>query len=1033
MRSKFSPHTIFVSAFVMLTAFGSQLSAQQISTIVKGKVTDQYNRPLQGVLVNTPDGKTGTSTNKKGEYQFEVSEDNSQITFYQKGFLLQTVPVHAGEQAVVVLQPDAHKKDEIVALGYSTQRRRELAGAVSTVSGEELQRAPVANLGLTLAGRLSGLTAQETYSEPSRANTQLNVRGYSSERKNGPLVVIDGIPSAYNTAQTLEYISASEIESISVLKDASTQALYGIQGANGVIVVQTKRGRKGDLKIDVRLDQAWQQVTTKPTWYSSYDYARLINEAAKNDGSAPTYTDEQLEGYKNGADPKLYPNNNWYDKYFRDFALMQRVNVGITGGNDKVQFYSNLNVMHQGGQFNTETTKYKTDANDVWVNYRTNMDMQLHKYIKAYLSLAGNVKRERVPAGASVANVYSSMLQTPPNIYGPVSEMKVDPATGKVIDPGGRMVVTNSFNSNTYAYLNRSGFTRHTVTNIVSQAGLDIDLGFLTKGLDLSGTFAYQTNSVGSLVASQDYERVLPNGQRPSSGGTNTPLGYSKSHSLYYHLTYNAKLGYDRTFNKHHVTGLGYMYYQNLTRTETSMPNVLPWNRSSLGAEATYGYDNRYFVKLDLGYSQSDQFVRGNRWTATPSVALAWELANENFLKGQKWLTQLKPRVSWGKTATDQIGVTRYAYLDDIRSGGGGPIGSLGGTIVENALGNPFISAEISTKQNAGIDIGLFNALSISFDLFQDKMDNMVVGAINEIPAYQGFPLANYPRKNVGIFRNKGYEISVNYVKDLNKDLTISVGGMLSYQKNTVVSWNEADKGEGYAYRHWSEGYSLGQSFGYLVDYSNGNGMFNSEEELSKRNLNYTALGKVRVGDLIYKDLNGDGMIDEKDKAPLGNGDLPRKSFGISGGVRYKSFDLNFLFQGVGEFYTVFSGTGVYENAYEGTFTALHANAWTPERYANGETITYPALSRKTSTNFQASDFFLYNRSYIRLKNLELSYTLPDVVARKIAADKIRVLVSGQNLITWDHMKTKDFGPEGGGYLAIPVYRVYNVGLNVGF
>ncbi|WP_158563363.1 SusC/RagA family TonB-linked outer membrane protein [Chitinophaga silvatica] len=1031
MRAKYIPHKIFVSAFVLLSAISPRLSAQQAMTIVKGKITDQYNRPLSGVVVNSLDGKTGTSTNRNGEFQFEVVDD-SQITVYQKGFLRQAVKVKGGELPVIVLQPDVHKLDEVVALGLSKQLRREVTGAVSTVSGEELQMAPVANLGQTLAGRLSGLTAQETYSEPSRATTQFNVRGYSSERKNAPLVVIDGIPSAYNTNQTLEYISPSEIESISVLKDASTQAIYGIQGANGVIVIQTKRGKKGTLKTDVRLDQSFQQVTTKPTRYSSYDYARLMNEAAANDSIAPIYSQTQLDGYKNGTDAKLYPNNDWYDRYFRDFALMQRVNVGLTGGNDRVVFYSNLNVMHQGGQYNTDQPKYKTNPNNIWVNYRTNMDMYLHKYIKAYLSLAGNIKRERVPNGASVSTLYSSMFQTQPNVFGPLSEQVLG-ANGKVLDPGGNVVVTKGYNNSTYGMLNRSGFTRHTVTNIVSQAGLDVDLSWITQGLNLSGTFAYQTNSVGSLNAYQDYERYFPDGTRPSPAGTNSSLAYSKSHSLYYHLDYNARLNYNRAFDKHNVSAFGYIFYQNLTKADNSTPNSFPYNRLHLGAELAYNYANRYFAKFDLGYSGSEQFSRGSRYTSTPSVAVAWEMTNENFLKSVNWLTQLKPRVSWGKTATDQIGGGRFAYLDDIRSGGGGPIGSLGGSISENALGNPFISAEISTKKNAGIDIGLFNALSLSFDIFSDRMDNMLVGAVNAIPAYQGFPLANYPRQNMGIFTNKGYEIGLNYTKSLNKDLTVSLGGMLSYQKNTVISWNEANKGDGYAYRYWSTGYSLGQAFTYLVDYSNGNGIFNSRDEINKRNLNYTSLGKVRVGDLIYQDLNGDGIINDKDKAPVGTGDLPRKIYSITGGVRYKAFDLNFMFQGVGEYKTTFGGLGINETANQGMFGAIHANAWTAAKYAAGEAITYPALSTKSSVSQITSDFFLYNRAYIRLKTLEIAYTLPAIVARKITADNVRLLVSGQNLLTWDHMKTKDFGPEGGGFTSIPVYRVYNVGLNVGF
>ncbi len=1031
---------------VLFTALQQTSYAQNAARTLTGKVTNQFGDAIYGVTVNSGNGRNGTSTDKKGKYILPVDDGSDKVVFKYAGYLNKTETLGEKETIDVQLLPDAHKLDEEIQLGYNSQRRRHFVGAAATVSGTELERAPVANFGQTLAGRLPGLTTLETYSELSRATTSMSVRGISFGRNTGPLVVVDGVLVPYNSNQTLEYISPTEIESIAVLKDASAQALYGILGGNGLLVVKTKRGRKGGLEVRARVDQSVQQATTIPTHYDAATYAELKNLAAKNDyvpGSDPfeaPYSDAAIAAYKSGSDRVLYPDNNWYKLYIKDLAKMERVSVNLTGGSDKVQYFTNLNMMHQGGYFNTEQPRYDANANNIWVNYRTNVDMNINKWIKAYVRLSGNIKRERTPGGGSNQDVYSSIFSVPSNVYGPVTPEILD-ASGKVIDPGGEVISNAPYvHSPAYGLLNRSGYVRHTVTNTTSQFGIDLNLDFITRGLSLTGTFNYQTNSVGSLATTQSYARVVRDGNIddslafiPDGSELNTPLAYSKGSSFYYHLTYNALLNYERSFGKHNVHALGYMFYQDLTKTDVSAPFSFPYKRIHTGAEVTYDYNEKYFLKLDLGYSGSDQYATSSRYTSTPSVGAGWMISNESFLKNNKVLSLLKIRGSYGKTANDQNGLPyRFLYMDDVRLTGGGPIGSLQYLVTENLRGDERISAEVSTKVNGGIDIGLFNALTITADIFNEKVDNMIVPAIGTIPSYQGIPLANYPSLNEGKFKNQGFEISVNYNKEFNKNWGASLGGNLSYSKNTVINANEAERTADYAYRKQQEGYSYGQQFGYLVDYSNGNGMFNSQQELNNNTLAYT-FGTPRVGDLIYKDLNGDGKLNDRDLAPIGNGALPRYVYGINGRVRFRSIELNVLFQGVGDFTTIYNGTGVYEIATGGLFNDQQSQSWTAERYAAGAAILYPALSAKQSVNHQASNFFAYDRSFIRLKNLELSYTFPNRVANAISAQNIRLLLSGQNLVTWDKMKSKDFGPEGSGYLGFPVYRVYNIGLSVTF
>ena len=1022
---------------LLIFSLGTMVNAQSTQGIIKGTVTDIFGKPLSGVIVNTENEKIGTSTDILGAYSINVSNQKESLVFILQDYLNTKVAVAGKDQINIQLQLDVHKNDEVIQLGYTSQLRKNITGSVASVSGTELERSPVANLTQSFAGRFAGLTTQENYSELSRATTSLSVRGLSAARGNGPLVMIDGIISAYNSNQILEYISANEIETVTVLKDASTEAIYGILGANGLIVVTTKRGKKGGIKITGSFNQSMQQVTTTPTFYSAAAYAKLRNEAAFNDGQGlnSQFSDQQIARY--AAGDILHPNNNWYKQYIKPFAAMQRAGVNIAGGNDKVQFFSNINVMHQEGQFITSQPKYNPNANNVWINYRSNVDMLLNKYLKAFIRLSGNIKRERSP-GAGNNAVYTSLFQIPPTMYGPLTPQVLDPATGDVLDPGGKVVTTERGASPTFGLLNRTGYVRSTVTNITSQFGLDLDMGFLTKGLSLTGAIAYQTNSVGSLSTTQNYERWVRTGNTDTlsftkkGSETNSPLAYNKTHSFYYHLTYNSVLSYNRNFGKHQVGGMGYMFYQNLTKADNSSPGLLPYNRVSSGAEATYGYDSRFLFKFDVGYSGSEQYARSSRFIATPAVAAAWVLSNEAFMKDKKWLSNLKLRVSYGKTANDQSGLPRFAYLDNITVSGGGPIGYLQYNVNENQVGNPNIQAEVSTKQNYGVDLGLFNAITISVDIFKERMNNMVVSAISSIPLYQGVPLGNYPQINSGAFQNKGYEITANYTKAINRDFSFSIGAMYSYAKNTLVNVNEAVRTEDYAYKKWQEGYACGQQFGYQIDYKNGNGLFNTQAELNNSNLVY-GFGTPRLGDLVYKDLNKDGKIDERDMAPIGTGALPLATYALVGNLQYKAFGLNFLFQGVSQYSSIITGDGVWETSFDGLFGALHQNAWTEERYANGSKITSPALSLAQSVNHVVSDYYQYNRSYIRLKDIELSYTLPAAISKVISTEKIRFVLSAQNLVTWDKMKSKDFGPEGANFTAFPVYRVYNAGVNIVF
>lgn len=1030
-----------LKASLLLLCLGLQFSfSQSVSLAVSGQVIDTNGKPLKGVSVSSEKGKNGTSTDSQGQYQITISDGSKGIYFSFPEYHTKFIVLNVIDEINVVLERDIHRVDEVIPLGWDEQERRLTVGAVSTVSGKTLEKSPVANLTLTFPGHLSGLTTQETYSELSRATTNLNIRGFSTSRASAPLVMVDGLMIPYNPNQTMDYISANEIESISLLKDGVSQSMYGILGGNGVLLIKTKRGRKGPFEVSTRFDQSLQQVTTKPTMLSSGKYAVLRQEAWHNDYSnqanyTPLFTSEQIEKFQQGNDP-LYPDNNWYDYYFKDLVNMQRLGVNAIGGNDRVQYYSNVNFMHQSGFFKTEQDKYNPNPYNIWVNYRSNVDMKVTNYLNAFIRLGGNVKREHTP-GEGNSTIYNSIFQLPPTMFGPLTPEAYDPVTGEELEDSRQVITSGNVTTPTYGMLNRRGYRNHTVTNIVSQFGVNLDMSFFTQGLSASGLFAYQTNTVGSLNTLQDYLRMRRNTINWdeldfSSVGSNVnePLTYSKSHSHYYHLSYQGQLNYLRLFGKHRFGGVGYMFYQNLIKSDTGSPALFPYNRMSSGLKLTYAYDERYMLELNSGYSGSEQFARNKRYTFTPGIGVAWSFKNESFLKEVESISLAKLRGSWARTATDQNGQGRFTYIDDVQVNRGGYLPYLQYVISENRFGNPNYEAELITKRNVGFDIGLYNIVSISVDLFDEKINNMMVGATTTIPLFQGIPLGNYPSVNSGVYKNKGYEIAVDAKKQIHSNWFVTIGGHIGYNKNKIINTGEAERATDYIYPFRSEGQSVGQSFGYLIDYSNGNGYINTTEEL-ENSPNYER--QKRLGDFLYQDLNGDGIVDDRDRVPLGTGSIPEVYYGLNASIKWKNFDLSLLFQGVGKYSRITTGWGVHEHHFEGIYTGFHQQAWTQERYQSGETITYPALSTNATASHEANDFFLYNLSYLRLKNIEVGYNLPLRLSKKIGADNIRVLFSGQNLLTWHNMKTNDFGPEGNGFGAIPVYRVYNFGVNLIF
>ncbi|MEC5145698.1 SusC/RagA family TonB-linked outer membrane protein [Chitinophaga sp. 212800010-3] len=953
---------------------------------------------------------------------------------------------------VTTLPAQAQKVDsnEQIDLGYFSQSRLSLTGAVSAVSGRELEKSPVAGLSQKLTGRLPGLIMMQQGGELSHETFGTYIRGVSTINGQQPLCILDGVTCSL---ESIQYITPEEIESVAVLRDASLTAIYGIQGANGAIVINTKRGHAGKLKVTFSYDHSFQEMTRKPHFIDAGQYAALRNQAWQNDGAAgaPPYSQKDLEGFTNGSNRELYPNNNFYSKMFRPSTMMERAAINVAAGNEKIHMFSNVNFMHQGGQFITDQTTFKTGqvvydskaGNNYWFNYRTNLDFQINRILSGFIRLNGNVTKESTGSQPNSV-IYSSLFYQPPTMYGPYTPITTDPADTK--KKLGGEVLTNAYvNDPAYGLLNRSGYGRYTGTRVMAQTGLDLDMGFLTDSLTLSGRFAYQTNSSGNQMTTQDYERwvrsndpaTLSFNQVGAGTWTNTPLAYSKYTLFSYQLSTGAQLNYKRSFGAHQVSGMGYVYYENQVKDRADGYYVFPYNRLSMGLTALWGYRNKYFLKGDLGYAGSEQFARDRRFTATPAVSAAWVLSGERWLSGVSWLTELKLRAAVGMAANDQLGGRRFMYVDYLVNGGNRYINNLNYMITEYYKGNPLVAPEKILQQNYGIDLVLWKDLSLSFDYFINRNNNMLIQGAGVIPAFTGLTPAIYPPVNEGKMRNAGFDMSVGYMKQLNKKLSVYANANFLYAANKILNANETVMGAGYAYQKRMEGYSFGQQFGYLVDRSNGSGYFTSREELNRVHYGF---GTPRLGDFIYKNLNGDktadgkDIIDEKDIAPVGNPLIPKVSYGISVGVVYKQFELSCLVQGTGLSSRQYqSAIGVNESRYGGIYSDIHQNAWTPERAANGAGISFPALSQQESVSLQPNDFFTMNTSYVRIKNLELAWSFPPAVLRCIKAEQARLVFNAQNLFTWDCLRTRSIDPEIASLDQFQIYRVFNIGVKLTF
>lgn len=1059
-KEKYSHYNFkWVMIAVMLFMLCALNSYAQEKILLKGTVIDSADsQPILGVTVLIKGTTVGAKTDEHGRYAISAN-NNDTLRFAFLGYNTQTVPVRGRSLINVQLATENQNLSEVVVVAYGQQKKVSVTGAISTVKAEDLRKSSSASLANSLAGRLSGLTSiQSGGGQPGRDDATMYLRGAATTNGKGPLILIDGVPR-----DNIRTLDASEVESVSVLKDASATAVFGVRGANGVILITTKRGKEGSATLNASFDQSYSAFTYEPERLSSLAYIDLRNEASKNDNVVKLpFSEEVRQKYENpllGLDPNdpdyanqvkireyMYPNHDYYREFISHYAPQSRLNVNASGGSDKVSYFVNAAYLHQGGNLNTEPQSVLGYDPSSWLdryNFRANLDYQVTSSLKTFLNIGSYIERVNMPAAWLYNDDTNWMMRDLiyqaqtilPITPGPTTIAGFGVAPGQLVDPG-------YLDRSAFEIINRMGYRNEMRSNLNTTLGAEWDLSkTITQGLSIKGMVSYDTRATSAMQAKKSERLYLAQinyetnelsyaAKRPDE----TLLSLVKGVDSRYNINLQGAINYARTFGeKHEVGGMILAQRDNWESTGGD----LPFNVLGIAARATYGYDNRYLAEINMGYNGSEQFAPSKRFGFFPALSLGWVLSNEAFLQENKTITNLKLRASYGKVGNDKIDDKRFLYQSDITVGGA-ILGSLGvgtdgqgSSINQGLIGNPVITWETAEKQNYGIDLQLFGGLNITADYFKEHRSDILI-ARGTVPELQGTPLGNIPKVNMGIVDNSGYEFEMSYNKALTQNFSFRLRGNIGVNKNEVKFIDEAIRDESYAYRYNSTGFGIGQSWGYKIDYGNGNGYFNSQEELDDY-LSHTTygFGTPRVGDFKYVDLNGDGVVNDKDQAPIKYTNIPGLIYGFEVGFAFRSFDFSAFFQGVSRYSSNYAEQGVYENIKEGTYFGYHKNAWTPERYAKGEEITYPALSTQKTTNHTANDFFIMDRSFIRLKNIELAYTLPPNSLRMIGVSSLRIYVGAQNWITWDKLKTDSLDPEQNDAIGYPITKTLNFGLNI--
>ncbi|WP_148364111.1 MULTISPECIES: TonB-dependent receptor [Bacteroides] len=1023
---------------------------QQNKRKITGRVTDVKGEPLIGVNVTVDGDANGSITNMDGLYEIFVTQKSVVLKFTYIGFKTSEIRTNASTNIYdVALEEQVNELEETVIVGYGTQRKISNIGAQSSMKMEDI-KTPSASLTTTLAGRLAGVVAVQRTGEPGKDAADIWIRGISTPNTSSPLVLVDGVERSFND------IDPEDIESLTTLKDASATAVYGVRGANGVILIKTKPGKVGKPTVSADYYESFTRFTKMVDLADGITYMNAANEAMRNDGIATKYTEDQIRNTIAGKDSYLYPNVDWLKEIFNDWGHNRRVNVNVRGGSEKVAYYASVSYFNETGMtvtdknINTYDSKMKYSR----YNFTTNLNIDVTPTTKVEIGAQGYLGEGNYPAISS-ADLYNAAMS-----ISPVEYPKMFFVNGQAYVPG--TSTNNNFN-NPYSQATRRGYDNLTKNQIYSNLRITQDLDMLTKGLKLTAMYAFDVyneihvhqdraeSTYNFLDTSVPYDMDgQPILQRIYEGSN--VLSYKQETSGNKKTYLEASLNYDRTFNDDHRVSALFLFNQQskLLYPKGTLEDAIPYRMMGIAGRATYSWKDRYFAEFNIGYNGAENFSPKHRFGTFPAFGVGWVISNEKFWQPlSKTVSFLKIRYTDGKVGNSEVSDRRFMYLDQMKENGDygykfGPNGTKwsGYETVNMAVD---LIWEESRKQDLGIDIKLFNDdLSIVFDLFKERRENILLKREHSIPSFLGYN-TSAPYGNIGIIENKGFDGTIEYNKRINKDWVLALRGNITFNKD---KWIQGELPE--QKYEWMNQYgrNINGVKGYVAE-----GLFTQAEiddmarweSLSDANKAITPkpfasqFGTVKAGDIKYKDLNNDGQIDAYDQTYISRGDVPTTVYGFGFTVGWKDLSVGMMFQGVAGAERVLNGSSINPFNGGGGSGNLYSNIgdrWTEEN--PDQNAFYPRLSYGSETtsninNFQKSTWWVRNMNFLRLKTLQVSYNLPKPWVNKVHLKNAAVYVMGTNLFTLSRFKLWDPELNTDNGASYPNTTSYSVGINFTF
>ena len=1023
---------------------------QQNKRKISGRVTDIKGEPLIGVNVTVDGDANGSITNMDGLYEIFVTKKSVVLKFTYIGFKTSEIRTNASTNIYdVTLEEQVNELEETVIVGYGTQRKISNIGAQSSMKMEGI-KTPSASLTTTLAGRLAGVVAVQRTGEPGKDAADIWIRGISTPNTSSPLVLVDGVERSFND------IDPEDIESLTTLKDASATAVYGVRGANGVILIKTKPGKVGKPTVSADYYESFTRFTKMVDLADGITYMNAANEAMRNDGIATKYTEDQIRNTIAGKDPYLYPNVDWLKEIFNDWGHNRRVNVNVRGGSEKVAYYASVSYFNETGMTVTDKNidTYDSKMKYSRYNFTTNLNIDVTPTTKVEIGAQGYLGEGNYPAISS-ADLYNAAMS-----ISPVEYPKMFFVNGEAYVPG--TSTNNNFN-NPYSQATRRGYDNLTKNQIYSNLRVTQNLDMLTKGLKLTAMYAFDVyneihvhqdraeSTYNFLDTSVPYDM---NGQpilQRIYEGSNV-LSYKQETSGNKKTYLEASLNYDRTFNDDHRVSALFLFNQQskLLYPKGTLEDAIPYRMMGIAGRATYSWKDRYFAEFNIGYNGAENFSPKHRFGTFPAFGVGWVVSNEKFWQPlSKAVSFLKIRYTDGKVGNSEVSDRRFMYLDQMKENGDygykfGPNGTKwsGYETVNMAVD---LIWEESRKQDLGIDLKLFNDdLSIVFDLFKERRENILLKREHSIPSFLGYN-TSAPYGNIGIIENKGFDGTIEYNKRINKDWVIALRGNVTFNKD---KWIQGELPE-QKYEWMNQyGHNINGVKGYVAE-----GLFTQAEiddmarweSLSDANKAITPkpfasqFGTVKAGDIKYKDLNNDGQIDAYDQTYISRGDVPTTVYGFGFTVGWKDLSVGMMFQGVAGAERVLNGSSVNPFNGGGGSGNLYSNIgdrWTEEN--PDQNAFYPRLSYGSETtsninNFQKSTWWVRNMNFLRLKTLQISYNLPKPWVNKVHLKNAAVYVMGTNLFTLSRFKLWDPELNTDNGASYPNTTSYSVGINFTF